>query len=85
LELLWARRYAVENWPAVEPADLRCPALVYTGTNDGNIVVQLRQQQAAIAAAGLTLHIFDSLDHRQLVSEWTTVAPVVQQFLQNTL
>jgi len=81
LDLLWARRYAVESWPTIEPAELRCPSLVYTGTNDGNVVMVLRQQQAAIEAAGHQLQIFADFNHRQLVSERAQVAPVVSVFL----
>lgn len=81
LDRFWARRYALEQWPGVEPADLRCPTLIYTGTNDHRVVPALRQQQSAIDAAGQRLYIFDRLDHRQLASELTTVAPVVEGFL----
>jgi len=85
LDLFWARRYGVESWPAVEPADLHCPALIYTGENDGDgrIVDKLREQQPAIDAAGHTFHCFDAFDHEQLVSERATVAPVIEAFLQS--
>ena len=80
LDLFWARRYGAEQWPAVEPAALRCPTLVYTGSNDGRVVEVLREQQAKIEAAGQRLHIFDGFDHMQLVSERATVTPLVTAF-----
>ncbi|MEM7125606.1 MAG: alpha/beta hydrolase [Chloroflexota bacterium] len=82
IALLWARRYAVESWPAVEAADLQCPALIYTGSEDGQIVETLQRQRSAIESAGLKFHIFDGLDHRQLVSERDVVASVVEPFVQ---
>lgn len=81
LDLLWARRYAAESWPAIAPADLCCPTFLYTGTNDGTIVTSLQEQQPAIEAAGHRLHIFDDFDHIQLVSERASVLPVIGPFL----
>jgi pimeloyl-ACP methyl ester carboxylesterase len=76
-----ARWHGLPAWPGVEPGDLRCPALVYTGTEDGSVVATLRQQRAAIEAAGIRLFIFDGLDHIGLVREVETVDPVVRAFL----
>lgn len=82
LDRIWARRYAMESWPAVQPVDLRCPILIYSGTNDGQIVEMLRQQRAVIEEAGQTLHIFEGFDHLQLVSERAVIMPIIQSFLQ---
>ena len=83
LDLLWARRRGVESWPAVEPAELQCPTLIYTGSEDGRIVENLEKQRASIEAAGLELHSFDGLDHRKLVSERDAVAKVIEPFIRS--
>ncbi|MBN2305108.1 MAG: alpha/beta fold hydrolase, partial [Anaerolineae bacterium] len=76
-----ARRRALPAWPPVEPGDLRCPALVITGTEDGNVVHVLRDQRAAIESAGGQLVIFDGLTHPGLIHERDTVLPRVRAFL----
>ncbi len=77
-----ARCRALENWAGIEPDELRCPALVLTGTEDGNVIVKLREQRAAIEQAGLQLHIFDQVNHIGLVSQPDRVVPVAEAFLK---
>ena len=55
-------------YPRHEPQDIHCPMLVYAGTADSNVVGHLRQQRAAMGAAGVCLHVFDNLSHGGLVS-----------------
>ncbi|MFB0537713.1 MAG: alpha/beta fold hydrolase [Anaerolineae bacterium] len=84
LPVYLARLKGLSSWPSVEPQDVQCPMLVYTGTADGNVVVQLQEQRAAIEAAGLQLHIFDELNHIQLLSQQDTVFPVIQAFFKSS-
>ena len=81
LPLYLARTRGLASWPGIEPGDVRCPALIYTGTRDGNVVLRLRRQEAAIRAAGLQLTVFDGLNHIQLLSESDVIWPEVHQFL----
>ncbi len=76
-----ARWRGLVEWPWVEPQDIRRPLLLYTGTEDGNVVIQLQQQRQAIEAAGLRLEVLDGLTHGQLFTERSVVAPVVLPFL----
>jgi pimeloyl-ACP methyl ester carboxylesterase len=76
-----ARWQGVQSWPGVEPEDVQCPMLVYTGAADGNVVEQLQQQRVAIEAAGVSLHILDNLRHGELVSAVDVVAPLILSFL----
>jgi len=76
-----ARWQGVQSWPGVEPEDVQCPTLVYTGSADGHVVVQLHQQQAAIEAAGVYLHVLNNLTHGGLVSAVDVVAPLILPFL----
>lgn len=83
LHVYLARVRALSTWPAVEPHDLRCPTLVYTGTEDGNVVGRLEEQRAAIEAAGHRLHVFDGFTHLQLLSELDTLSPVIHSFFHS--
>lgn len=81
LPVYLARVQALLSWPGIEPRDLRCPSLIYTGTEDGNVVGSLEKQRATIEAAGHRLHVFDGLNHIQLLSETDTVLPLIRMFL----
>jgi len=76
-----ARWQGVQSWPSVEPEDVQCPTLVYTGAADGNVVGQRQQQRAAIEAAGVSLHVLNNLSHGGLVSAVDVVAPLILPFL----
>ena len=76
-----ARWQGIQSWPGIEPEDVQCSMLVYTGAADGNVVRHLQQQRAAIEAAGVGLHILDSLSHGGLVSAVDVVAPLILPFL----
>jgi len=78
-----ARLKAAADWPVVEPEDVRASTLVLTGTQDGNAVARLRERQADIEAAGIGLHVFEGLNHVQLVAERETVQPIVEHFLKH--
>ena len=80
-----ARWSGLALWPSIEPADLRCPTLLYTGTADGNVRVQLEKQRNAIEMAGLSLHVFEGFKHGQLISRQDEVAGVVLPFLKEPL
>ena len=79
--IMAARVQGLRAWPGVDPTALRCPALVITGTRDGNVVNVLREQRAAIESVGIQLQIFDNLDHSGLIESVDTVLPRVRTFL----
>jgi pimeloyl-ACP methyl ester carboxylesterase len=81
--IMRVRWQGVQSWPGIEPGDVQCPMLVYTGTADGNVVVQLQQQRAVIEAAGVRLHIVSNLTHGGLVSAVDVVAPLILPFLKS--
>jgi pimeloyl-ACP methyl ester carboxylesterase len=81
---VWRARWqGLQSWPGVEPEDVQCPTLVYTGAADDNVVVQLQQQRAAIEAAGVCLHVLNNLSHGGLVSAVDVVVPLILPFLQS--
>ncbi len=80
--LLLARIHSLPNWSTISPSDLKCPTLVYTGTNDGDVYNKLHEQHDEIEAAGLELYTFADLNHLQLVSETELVIPKIKSFLK---
>jgi hypothetical protein len=73
---------ALPAWPAVEPADLRCPTIMYAGAEDGQVAPELEPRRAEIEAAGIALRIFPGLDHTAEFTAVEMVLPPVQAFLQ---
>ncbi len=76
-----ARWEGLRSWPAVEPAELKCPTAVYSGTNDGNVVVQLERRRREIESAGIELRIFPDLRHGELVSKVGAIDEFVHRHL----
>lgn len=72
---------SLAGWPKTQPAELRCPALVVTGTRDTRVLQALEEQRDAIEAAGIPVATLPDLDHAQLVSERAVVLPAVLPFL----
>lgn len=71
----------IAGFPDVQPAAARCPALVYTGTQD-HAREAIERQRPALEAAGVRVHVFEGLNHPQLVTSRETVLPVVGAFLR---
>jgi pimeloyl-ACP methyl ester carboxylesterase len=72
-------------WPPVEPQDILCPILIYAGIEDHRVVEPLIAREKEIEAAGITLKIFQHLDHEQEIREKEVVFPTASAFLQRTL
>jgi pimeloyl-ACP methyl ester carboxylesterase len=77
-----ARLKAFSGWPVVFPDEMKNPFLIYTGTKDGNVVVQLRKQQGDIERAKGKLVIFADVDHVGLIKEIDTIETVVRDFIE---
>lgn len=72
---------ALPGWPPVEPWEVRCPTLVYTGIADEPIATALEQRRVEIEAAGISLRTFPDVTHQQELSAIETVLPPVLAFL----
>ncbi|HEY1013300.1 MAG TPA: alpha/beta hydrolase [Herpetosiphonaceae bacterium] len=79
-----ARLRGCLSWPALTPADLTKPVLLYTSTADTYVFPQIQAQAAAIQAMGARVHIFPGLTHRELVTARESVSPLVVSFLRET-
>jgi pimeloyl-ACP methyl ester carboxylesterase len=79
-----ARLRGMGTWPELQPAQIQGRLLVYTGTNDGNVVKQLELQRETIEAAGGELKVLKECSHLELLSETEKVAEIVEPFLHRT-
>jgi surfactin synthase thioesterase subunit len=79
------RLLAFNQWPTVYPSELKSPFLIYTGTQDGNVVNQLKKQENEIVKSNGKLQIFDNLDHMDLVNEVEIVKPFIMSFLNKLI
>lgn len=82
LPLALALYQAMARWPAIVPADLRCPAYVYAGSADTLVAGVLERQRSEIEAAGIKLHVIAGLDHFQEITAVDRVLPDVLAFLR---
>ena len=78
------RLSAFKDWPIVYPYEIDKPLLVYTGTNDGNVVRRLHEQENDITNANGKLVIFDDLDHIGLINQKEMIKEEIIGFL-NTI
>lgn len=74
---------AMLTWPPIEPADMRCPALVVVGSRNELTGQRLAAQQSALADAGIHVERFEGLDHAGEFTQIDRVLPAVYKFLQN--
>ncbi|MBN2442340.1 MAG: alpha/beta fold hydrolase [Spirochaetales bacterium] len=77
-----ARLNGLKTWEVVQPEEISTPLLVYTGTNDENVAVQLRKQKNAIETSGGQLCILQNLNHEELLTNMDAVKPLVWPFLR---
>jgi pimeloyl-ACP methyl ester carboxylesterase len=74
---------SLASWRPFMPSDLRCPALIITGTRDIRVLAALNAQREAISAAGVKVVTLPDVDHDQLVTAPDVVLPVALQFLDD--
>ena len=78
--MAWGR--AMLNWPAVQPADFRCPVLWLVGSEDRFAMITVREYEPALPGSSVQLHIVDGLNHGQVFDEINTVFPTLLAFTQ---
>jgi pimeloyl-ACP methyl ester carboxylesterase len=74
----WVR--AMLDWPAVEPADFRCPTLWLVGSEDRHAMVTLREYEESLKGSRVQVHIVEGLDHNQVFDEIDWVLPTMLAF-----
>ena len=76
----WVR--AMLDWPAVEPADFRCPTLWLVGSEDPHALRSFKEYEASLAGSRLQVQILQGFDHMQVFDEVDSVFPIMKAFTQ---
>jgi pimeloyl-ACP methyl ester carboxylesterase len=76
----WVR--AMLDWPAVVPADFRCPTLWLMGSEDRHAMDSLREYEGSLAGSQVQVHIVEGLDHEQVFEQIDRVFPTMLAFTQ---
>jgi len=71
---------AMLDWPAVEPADFRCPVLLLVGSEDEPVMDNLKQYAPRLAGSHLQAQVLDGLSHEQVFDEIDQVFPTLLAF-----
>ena len=77
----WVR--AMLDWPAIEPADFRCPTLWLIGSEDPHAMASLREYEASLPGTQVQVHVVEGLDHNQAFDEVDRVFPTLLAFTQS--
>lgn len=73
---------AMLDWPAIVPADFRCPTLWVIGSEDRHAMDSLKAYEESLRASRMRVHIVEGLDHEQTFDEIDRVFPVMLAFIQ---
>ena len=74
----WVR--AMLDWPAIEPADFRCPTLWLIGSEDPHAMASFKQYKVSLKGSRVQVHIVEGLDHEQVFDEIDRVLPRMLAF-----
>lgn len=74
----WVR--AMLDWPAVGPADFRCPTLWLIGSEDRHAMASFREYEESLKGSMVRVRILDGLDHEQVFTEIDRVLPTMVAF-----
>jgi pimeloyl-ACP methyl ester carboxylesterase len=77
----WVR--AMLDWPAIEPADFRCPTLWLVGSKDRHAMASLNEYGEALKGSTVQVHIVEGLDHNQVFDEIDRVFPTMLAFTKS--
>jgi pimeloyl-ACP methyl ester carboxylesterase len=77
----WVR--AMLDWPAVEPADFRCPTLWLIGSEDPHAMASLKEYEGSLQGSRVQVHVVEGLDHNQAFDEIDRVFPALLAFTQS--
>jgi pimeloyl-ACP methyl ester carboxylesterase len=78
----WAACFqAMRAWPDIEPADVRCPAMLLAGTENHGAVRWIQANRDALQRAEVRVHIVPHLDHPAEFTQLASVYSPVRDFL----
>ncbi len=80
---MWVARFkALPAWPAIEPADVRCPTLLVVGTKNEQVYRRIMRQPELFNAAHVQVEIIEGLDHEQEFSDVDQSFPPFDAFFE---
>jgi pimeloyl-ACP methyl ester carboxylesterase len=71
---------AMLEWPGIEPADLRCPALWLVGSEDKIAMDSVRKYKQSLEGSMVQSVIVEGLDHGQVLEQIDTVLSTILAF-----
>ena len=74
---------AMLDWPAVEPADLRCPTLWLVGSEDQGAMASVGEYEQSLKGTRVQHHIVEGLKHEQVFDESDKVFATMLAFTQS--
>jgi pimeloyl-ACP methyl ester carboxylesterase len=74
----WVR--AMLDWPAIEPADFRCPTLWLIGSEDRHAMASFKEYEQSLERSRVRARILDGLDHEQVFTEIERALPTMLAF-----
>lgn len=77
----WVR--AMLDWPAIEPADFRCPTLWLIGSEDRHAMASLKEYEESLKGSRVQVQIVEGLDHNQVFDEIDRVFPTMLAFAKS--
>ncbi len=75
---------AMLDWKAIEPADFLCPALWLIGSEDQPAMESFGKYETSLSGSKVLYHIFEGLNHTQVLEEINKVFPTMLAFTQGT-
>ncbi len=78
--MAWGR--AMLGWPAVQPADFRCPALWLVGSEDRLAMISVREFEQSLKGSMVQLHLVEGIPHGQVFDEIDRVFAAMLAFTQ---
>ncbi|MCD1656028.1 alpha/beta hydrolase [Treponema zuelzerae] len=81
--VLQKRMRALYKWPIIEPEQMNCPYLIYTGTDDASVYQKLNIQNEKIIKNNGRVVFFDKVDHFGLITQKEMVKNDVINFLKS--
>jgi len=77
----WVR--AMLDWPAIEPADFRCPTLWLIGSEDRYAIASLKEYEESLKGSRVQVQIVEGLDHNQVFDGIDKVFPTMLAFAKS--
>lgn len=74
---------AMLDWGDNEPADLRCPTLWLSGSENENAIASMKEYEDRLEGTGVKVHIVEGIDHVGEFEEIDLVFPTMMDFTKD--